>query len=339
MSTTMPANLAGRVGNIRRRDGIDLAHHLQNAGQFAALVAPVRRQQQPAFGRRLGGWGCHGVLVDWRGCDRQHKLPDNGFPGLKGYRECSGIADVKSLTIAMGMTPGIGRSSRRPGLRAGTHNHRLEWLREGRRPARPTMTAAAYGSRISARYARLSGTTKLISIRISNSRYTSAFSRQDLPEVCLSFLPQNEGAGNAGCALHPRSRVRSGIKKAAHEHTGQRRTSDIPCAMVLRLMSRSPRRIHGLCRLRRLAETGTSARSGRSTSARLDAYQFQASGPHAFAVRFGTARQHVPRTAHGVYPPCDPIPRTMPPRPPQLLSQRSVTMANAPSSGTGWRDS
>ena len=31
-----------------------------------------------------------------------------------------------------------------------------------------------------------------------------------------------------------------------------------------------------------------------STSARLDAYQFQASGPHAFAVRSGTARQPVP---------------------------------------------
>src|ERR1700712_3231978 len=31
-------------------------------------------------------------------------------------------------------------------------------------------------------------------------------------------------------------------KKAAHEHTGQRRTSDIPCAMALRLITCSPRR-------------------------------------------------------------------------------------------------
>ena len=29
-------------------------------------------------------------------------------------------------------------------------------------------------------------------------------------------------------------------KKIAHEHTGQRRQSDIPCAMVLRLIARSP---------------------------------------------------------------------------------------------------
>jgi hypothetical protein len=30
--------------------------------------------------------------------------------------------------------------------------------------------------------------------------------------------------------------------KKAHEHTGQRRTSDIPRAMALRLITRSPRR-------------------------------------------------------------------------------------------------
>ena len=31
-------------------------------------------------------------------------------------------------------------------------------------------------------------------------------------------------------------------RRCAHEHTGQRRQSDIPCAMALRLISRSPRR-------------------------------------------------------------------------------------------------
>src|SRR5882724_2052704 len=31
-------------------------------------------------------------------------------------------------------------------------------------------------------------------------------------------------------------------RNCAHEHTGQRRTSDIPCAMALRLISSSPRR-------------------------------------------------------------------------------------------------
>ena len=61
-----------------------------------------------------------------------------------------------------------------------------------------------------------------------------------LPETSRPL--QSEGAGNAGCALHPRSRVRFALKQSAHEHTGQRRTSDIPCAMALRLISCSPRR-------------------------------------------------------------------------------------------------
>src|SRR5690348_7806055 len=52
---------------------------------------------------------------------------------------------------------------------------------------------------------------------------------------------KSEGAGNAGCALHPRSRVQNG-KKTHTSIQVQRRQSDIPCAMVLRLISRSPRR-------------------------------------------------------------------------------------------------
>src|ERR1700730_8815219 len=46
----------------------------------------------------------------------------------------------------------------------------------------------------------------------------------------------------------------------------------------------------------------------------------EASGPHGFAVRFGTARQHVlgPRTGRK-NPPCHPIARTMPPRPPHPI--------------------
>ena len=60
-----------------------------------------------------------------------------------------------------------------------------------------------------------------------------------------------EGAGNAGCALHPRSRV----PKIAHlAHTSiqvQRKHSDIPRAMALRLIPRSPRR-----RIRLVTVTG-----------------------------------------------------------------------------------
>ena len=77
---------------------------------------------------------------------------------------------------------------------------------------------------------------------VVTTEYVLAIPRRDAPEVFKNHSPRNkEGAGNAGCALHPRSRVqRSGGD--AHEHTGQRRASDIPCAMVLRLMPSSPRR-------------------------------------------------------------------------------------------------
>src|SRR3982075_3171328 len=39
-----------------------------------------------------------------------------------------------------------------------------------------------------------------------------------------------------------RDLMRNVHKECAHEHTGQRRTSDIPCAMALRLITSSPRR-------------------------------------------------------------------------------------------------
>ena len=54
-------------------------------------------------------------------------------------------------------------------------------------------------------------------------------------------LSRREGAGNAGCALHPRSRVLQNCAIGAHEHTGERKHSDIPRAMALRLTSCSSR--------------------------------------------------------------------------------------------------
>ena len=75
----------------------------------------------------------------------------------------------------------------------------------------------------------------------SNFKHDFAFSRHDLPEVCLSLLPK-KGAGNAGCALHPRSRVQICAKEPHTSIQVQRKHSGIPRAMALRLMARSPRR-------------------------------------------------------------------------------------------------
>ena len=55
-----PREIARRlVRNVRCRDGVDLADGLQNADEFAAVIAPIRGQQQPALGRSLVGCGCH----------------------------------------------------------------------------------------------------------------------------------------------------------------------------------------------------------------------------------------------------------------------------------------
>ena len=51
-----PRDMTGRgVGKIRCRDGIHLAHGLQDIRQLAALIGVVGRQQQVAFGRRQVG--------------------------------------------------------------------------------------------------------------------------------------------------------------------------------------------------------------------------------------------------------------------------------------------
>ena len=102
------------------------------------------------------------------------------------------------------------------------------------------------------------------SIRMSNSGYTSAFSRREAPEVCVS-LSLKRGSRECRMRAAPAVSRAKGRTKIAHEHTGQRRQSDIPCAMALRLTSRSPRSI-GLSCLRRLTETGTLARLGFRTS-------------------------------------------------------------------------
>jgi len=40
----------GRGGDIRRRDAVNLPDRLQNVDQFAAVIASIGRQQQPALG-------------------------------------------------------------------------------------------------------------------------------------------------------------------------------------------------------------------------------------------------------------------------------------------------
>ena len=120
--------------------------------------------------------------------------------------------------------------------------------------------------------------------------------------------PENKRAQGMPDARCTRDLMCNGIKECAHEHTGQRRTSDIPCAMALRLISCSPQSGRARCHCRS---------SEALASSELDA-SIGASGPHDFTVRLRRARQSQHR------------------RPP-LPAPTFVTMANAPLSGTGWQ--
>ncbi len=117
------------------------------------------------------------------------------------------------------------------------------------------------------------------------------------PSLACLGPSRKKGAGNAGCALHPRSRVQNGQRKTHTSIQVQRRQSGIPCAMALRLTSRSPRRI-GLSCLRRLRIAGSSA-PGRADLPSADLTPTtEASGPHDFTVRFSIVRpaRHCPLT-------------------------------------------
>src|SRR6478735_12082063 len=88
----------------------------------------------------------------------------------------------------------------------------------------------------------------------------------------LSPPELEEGAGKAGCALHPRSRVQSAQKKTHTSIQVQRRQSGFPCAVVYGLLRTLP------------GDRLSCHRRRADTSAQLGA-SIGAPGPHDFAVR------------------------------------------------------
>jgi hypothetical protein len=97
-----------------------------------------------------------------------------------------------------------------------------------------------------------------------------------------------EGAGNAGCALHPRSRVQNRQRKRTRAYRFSGGTPAFPAQWLYDLL-RAPRRI-GLCCLRRLRIAGSSA-PGRADLPSADLTPTtEASGPHDFTVRFSIVR-------------------------------------------------
>ncbi|MET4039582.1 hypothetical protein ABIC03_001267 [Bradyrhizobium sp. RT6a] len=100
------------------------------------------------------------------------------------------------------------------------------------------------------------------------SLHTSAVSRRERPSFAVRFaLVEKKGAGKAGRRLAPRVRTR---KTHAGVTTGDAGTSGLPCAMVLRLMARSPRGAMHYCP-RRLADDRCAHPVGPHITASLDA--------------------------------------------------------------------
>src|SRR5271168_83891 len=97
----------------------------------------------------------------------------------------------------------------------------------------------------------------------------------------VSSTLQSEGAGNAGCPMHPQPRVRFVVGVCTRVFTAEApETSGIPHAMVLRLISRSPRGPGFLAPVipEKLASQELSASVG-------------APGPRVFAVRDNITRR------------------------------------------------
>src|SRR5215207_3534526 len=139
-------------------------------------------------------------------------------------------------------------------------------------------------------------------------KHTCSFSRHVLPELskffCLTL--ETEGAGNAGCTLHPRSRVPIAQRKA---HTSIQVSGNTPTSPAQWL--------YGL--LRALpGERACCHRHRQDTSRQLDA-SVAAPGPHDLAVRGQRfVRREKTPDATRVH---------------RIPSQRLVTMANAPPRG------
>ena len=121
-----------------------------------------------------------------------------------------------------------------------------------------------------------------------NRKHGFTISRPDLPEACYRIsLPSKQRAQGMPGARCTRGLVCKSVQKGAHEHTGSAEASDIPCAMVLRLISCSPRRAGLVVTVARGIALDPI---GSMRNHELDA-SIGASGPHDFAVRIRAVRQ------------------------------------------------
>jgi len=201
------------------------------------------------------------------------------------------------------------RPRRAPGIEPVAPQFSGRRLRHAEKRRRQFNGQSGYGRRHAAVSPRVTPSSLRISgFNVKAKQTCVNSSRRDAPEVCGKFSPsENERAQGMPDARCTRDLVCNVHKKCAHEHTGQRRTSDIPCAMALRLISCSPQSGRARCHCRS---------SEALASLELDA-----------SIR-GVRTTRLYRT---------PLPRSSVATSASTATRPTfVTMANAPLSRTGW---
>src|ERR1700730_567720 len=98
-------------------------------------------------------------------------------------------------------------------------------------------------------------------------RHRPTFSRHDLPEVCKTFSLE-EGAGNAGCTLHPRSRVQIAQRNAHTSIQVKRRHPSSPAQWLYGLGRALPG--DRLCCHHRYADCSTRLDASTGASERVE---------------------------------------------------------------------
>jgi hypothetical protein len=134
---------------------------------------------------------------------------------------------------------------------------------------------------------------------ISNTSHTSAFSRREAPEACVSFSLQG---GSRECRMRAAPAV-SCAKALEKAHTSIQGSGEHPTfpAQWLYGLYRALPGVSGFAAS--VASRKPALGPGWAFAPPKDLTPtIEASGPHDFAVRFSTARLHALKTAHGVYP-------------------------------------
>src|SRR3978361_461138 len=126
---------------------------------------------------------------------------------------------------------------------------------------------------------------------ISTTRYTSAFSRRISPEVFLSLSPKR---GSRECRMRAASAVSCAMGRTRKRTRAYRAAENIRHSLRNGFTAYGALTPEYLALLASVVSRNPALRPGRAVAPPKDLTPtIEASGPHAFAVRFDTARQHV----------------------------------------------